>query len=121
MVLAEQRAAIQIIAPDQIGRAHKRAAGDLFAQGKRDVFAVLAGQRQQDLGCMGRVVEHQVELANRFVGGLFGALFKRAFRLPIEDDGPQQDWKQTTDQGDSNPEVALVSFGFQWHSQNLLQ
>ncbi|MNQ93818.1 hypothetical protein D3C85_1093000 [compost metagenome] len=67
LIVTEQGTAVNTVVPDQIGRAHEGAAGDLFTQGQFDIVAALARQRQQLARGLGSVVEHQFEL----VHGLF--------------------------------------------------
>ncbi|MNS36042.1 hypothetical protein D3C72_682250 [compost metagenome] len=90
LVVAEQRAAIEAVVPHQIGRAHEWATSDLLAQRQFDVTATLASHRQQFASGLSGVVEHQVELTNRFLGGFFGVLLERPPCLQVKNGPPQQ-------------------------------
>ncbi|MNL16282.1 hypothetical protein D3C87_1373150 [compost metagenome] len=71
----------------------------------------MPGQRQQLACSLGRVVEHQIELANGFFSGLLSALLQCSLSLHIEDAKTQYYREQSTGEGDRNLGAAFAALG----------
>ncbi len=118
---AEQGAAVVVVAPHQVGRAHERSAGDLFAQGQLPDFITIAAHlgQQRPGGDVG-VVEHQVELADGLFGGFQAAVHQCSFGLGVEDEGAEPDGKKHGQQCPEGTGRALQwTFGGQGHGSDL--